>query len=148
MAKERKHFSILIVEDDDGHYLLMAKNLRRLGFSSKVVRFVDGEQVLDFLYERAEAEDKTKFLVILDVNMPKMDGTRVLAKIRQHPKLKSTPVIMLTSSTDQHKMYVCKALGCDDYVLKPSNAAGFAEAMNRVADTLLMAILNISEFDK
>jgi CheY-like chemotaxis protein len=77
-----------------------------------------------------------------------MDGTRVLAKIRQHPKLKSTPVIMLTSSTDQHKMYVCKALGCDDYVLKPSNAAGFAEAMNRVADTLLMAILNISEFDE
>ena len=147
MAKERKNFSILIVEDDDGHYLLITKNLRRLGFSSRVIRFVDGQQVLDFLDTHANEQEKTNYLMLLDISLPRMTGIRVLSRVRQDDRFKTIPIVMLTASDDAHEKYTCKALGCDDYIVKPPNAAGFAEAINRAVDTFLVAIMTISEFD-
>ena len=75
---------VLIVEDDDGHARLIEKNLRRACINNEMLRFADGQQILDFLFRRGEGrqrEDFTPYLLLLDIRIPKIHGVEVLRQI-------------------------------------------------------------------
>jgi CheY-like chemotaxis protein len=143
----RKHFSILVAEDNDGHFVLIKRFLREMGFKSKIRRFIDGQQALDFLLEYNKLKDDAdpvNYLLILDIRMPKIDGVEVLEQIKKYPKLKAIPVVMLTSSGSPSDIKRCAKMGCQDYVLKPLDGDDFQGVIKRVAATLLTSILETS----
>ena len=107
MSKER----ILIIEDDKHISKLVQYNLEKTSFDSTVVE--DGEEALDILSKQGVD------LIILDIMLPKMDGFEVCRLIKQDPKLKNIPIIMLTAKGEEVDRIVGLELGADDYVVKP-----------------------------
>jgi DNA-binding response OmpR family regulator len=107
MEKQR----ILVIEDDKHISRLVKYNLEKAGYDAVVVE--DGEQALEHL-GRQSAD-----LIVLDIMLPKMDGFEVCRSIKQDPKLKDIPVIMLTAKGEEVDRIVGLELGADDYVVKP-----------------------------
>ena len=132
---------ILIAEDDDGHALLIQKNLEAAGIKNKIIRFVNGEELLDFLFytNRKNAKNGkphmkhgTPYIVLLDIRMPKVDGIEVLEKIKSDDQMQKLPVIMLTTTDDPREIEKCHLLGCNNYVTKPLDYEHFIEVIKRL----------------
>ena len=126
---------ILIVEDDNGHARLIEKNLRRAGIRNELLRFQDGQQILDFLFRRGEgreSEDDTPYLLLLDMRIPKIDGVEVLRQVKQDPELPKIPVIMLTTTDDPRDVDACHRLGCSQYIVKPVEYDKFARVLGQL----------------
>jgi CheY-like chemotaxis protein len=141
---------ILIAEDDDGHARLIEKNLSRVGLHNKILRFSDGQQILDFFLDPGAAPQsytpETAYLLLLDIRMPKIDGIEVLRQIKAHPDLKKVPVIMLTTTDEPREVERCHALGCSNYVVKPVDYEKFAEAINRMG--LFITLVQVPPLDR
>ena len=130
-----KELIILIVEDDDGHAELIEDGLRESGVCNKIVRYSDGEQVWNFLsgVNVQDTYDKNKsYLLLLDINMPKMDGVEVLKRIKGNAELKEIPVMMLTTTEDPREVEACYQYGCNLYITKPIDFVKFAEMLKRL----------------
>src|SRR5438105_2003731 len=113
---------ILIAEDDAGHARLIEKNLSRAGLNNQIVRFENGQAILDFLLCRGPGPKRTPetpYLLLLDIRMPKVDGVEVLRQIKGHPELRKMPVSMLTTTDDPREVGRCHELGCNNYIVKP-----------------------------
>ena len=144
----KKDFSIIIAEDDDGHFVLIKKNLSRMGFRSKIIRFSDGQQLLDFLFMRDEnnKRDPAKaYLLLLDIRMPKVDGISVLEEMKKDDDLKEIPVVMLTTADNPREIEYCLSLGCSDYIVKSMKYENFAKVIKDVGLSLLFSIVEMSE---
>lgn len=119
----KQSVTIMLVEDDDGHRLLIRENLRAGGVVHDLVEMPDGQQALDYLTRRGQYQDRTKSprpgLILLDIKMPKADGFAVLKAIKSDPELRLIPVLMLTSTDDQLEVNRCYTLGANNYVVKP-----------------------------
>lgn len=126
---------ILIVEDDEGHALLVRESLEEAGLSNGIVHFRDGQAVLDFLFGKGSQPHMEKgrsYLVLLDIRMPKIDGIEVLRQIKADPRLHKLPIIMLTTTDDPREVARCHDLGCSVYLQKPVQYEKFAEAIRRL----------------
>jgi CheY-like chemotaxis protein len=126
---------ILLAEDDDGHAHLVRLNLQRAGILNKVVHVTDGQEALDYL--RCEGTYTQRcldgpLLVVLDINMPRIDGVQVLRQIKADPRMSKLPVIMLTTTDDPREIGRCYELGCSVYITKPVEYEGFVEAIKRL----------------
>lgn len=130
-----KEMVILIAEDDDGHAQLIQEGLEDSGVCNKINRFCDGEETLNFLLQTAEKDsiglDK-RYLLLLDINMPKIDGVEVLRRIKGNDVLKDIPVIMLTTTDDPREVDECYRIGCNFYITKPVDFSKFAETLKRL----------------
>lgn len=128
--------NIILVEDDDGHALLVEKNLRRAGVKNPFLRLCDGQEALDYFFPPADAPNFTAVcentIVLLDINMPKIDGVEVLRQLKAHPTTASLPIIMLTTTDDPREIARCYELGCNVYVTKPVEYGAFVEAVRRL----------------
>jgi CheY-like chemotaxis protein len=141
-----KDFSIIIAEDDPGHFALIQKNLFCMGFHTRIIHFLDGQQTLDFLFGRGEGPHRnadTSYLLLLDIRMPKVDGIEVLRRIKEDPQLRFMPVIMLTTSDDEHSIQQCRHLGCSDYIVKPLEVSNFIQAMYKVGVSLRLGMAEL-----
>ncbi|MBI5689325.1 MAG: response regulator [Verrucomicrobia bacterium] len=123
--------TILIVDDDEGHAILIRENLEAAGLSNRIRHFRDGQAILDFLFKSSPPISET-FLVLLDIRMPKVDGIEVLRRIKAHPDLRRLPVIMLTTNDDSRDVVRCHELGCNVYMQKPVDYDRFSEAIRRL----------------
>ena len=126
---------VLIVEDEDGHARLIEKNLRRASINNEMLRFTDGQQIVDFLFRRGEArkrEDSTPYLLLLDIHIPKIDGVEVLRRIKQDHELRKIPVIMLTTTDDPREVDTCHRLGCSHYIVKPVDYDKFSAMLGQL----------------
>lgn len=123
--------TILIVDDDEGHAILIRENLEAAGLSNRIKHFRDGQAVLDFFF-KDPPQVSEKFLVLLDIRMPKIDGIEVLRRIKAHPELRKLPVIMLTTTDDSREVMRCHELGCNVYMQKPVDYDRFSEAIRRL----------------
>lgn len=133
--KKYKELTILIAEDDDGHAELIMTGLKESGICNHMIRFIDGKQTWDFVSGNGEnmvLDKKKSYLLLLDINMPKMDGIEVLEKIKGKSDLKNLPVIMLTTTDDPREVERCYDLGCNIYVTKPVDFLKFAETLKRL----------------
>ena len=126
---------ILIVEDDEGHAILIRENLEAAGLNNRMVHFRDGQAVLDFFFKPsakpAHAHGQM-YLVLLDIRMPKVDGIEVLRRLKTDANLRKLPVIMLTTTDDTREVERCHQLGCSVYIQKPVDYEKFAEAIRRL----------------
>jgi CheY-like chemotaxis protein len=127
--------TILIVEDDDGHATLITRNLKRAGISNNIIRVSDGQAGLDFILAQGAyaGRSRNSFLVVLlDLNLPKIDGIDLLRQIKTGDDTKHIPVILLTTSDNPQEIALAYELGCSVYVPKPVEAEAFAEAIRRI----------------
>jgi CheY-like chemotaxis protein len=126
---------ILIVDDDEGHAILVKDNLEAAGLSNRIEQFRDGQAVLDFFFPSRSGPHAVKggtYLILLDIRMPKVDGIEVLRRLKADPQLQSLPIIMLTTTDDTREVERCYALGCNIYLQKPVDYGKFAEAIRRL----------------
>lgn len=131
----KRQLSIIIAEDDDGHAELVRDALVESGIRNSIIRFPDGLQTWKFLEKEAlhDMENYNKaFLLLLDINMPEINGVEVLKRIKEHPKLKSIPVVMLTTTDDPDEIDQCYKLGCNIYITKPVDFLKFSEKLRRL----------------
>lgn len=126
--------SILLVEDNDGHAKLIERNLRKVNLLNPIVRVADGVEALDYLHGQGASNGAPPLprLVLLDINMPRMDGMEVLSRIKSDDRLRRTPVIMLTSTDSQAEIDRCYQSGANGYVSKPVNIANLGEKLHRL----------------
>lgn len=120
---------ILIADDDAGHARLIEKNLARAGLHNPILRFENGQQILDFLFRRGKGlhrETRRPYFLLLDIRMPKVDGVEVLRQIKADPELRKVPVCMLTTTDDPREVERCHELGCNSYLVKPVDYENFA----------------------
>lgn len=132
---------ILITDDDEGHSLLIEKNLRRAGLVNTMLRFADGEDVLNFLLRRGPAphcDSRIAYLLLLDIRMPRVDGVEVLRQIKADPDLKKMPVIMITTTDDPREIENCHGLGCNSYIAKPIDYDRFVETIAKLGLFLMV----------
>ena len=132
--------TILIVDDDEGHAILIRENLEAAGLNNRIVHFRDGQAVLDFFASRPHGAHET-YLVLLDIRMPKVDGIEVLRRLKADPELGKLPVIMLTTTDDTREVECCYELGCSVYIQKPVDYDRFAEAIRRLGLFVTLVLL-------
>ncbi len=139
---------ILMAEDDDGHAYLIEQNLREGGLVNTIVRARDGQEALDFI--RCEGAHAGRvpngpLLVLLDLNMPRVDGEEVLRRLKADPRTDQLPVIVLTTTDDPREIRRCYELGCASYVTKPVEYDKFVEAVRRLG--LFLSIVRVPRED-
>ena len=134
-AKNKIPITILICDDDEEDRVLTQQALEGAHISNNV-RFVeDGEQLLDYLYQRGEyAGEAGKAprpgLILLDLNMPKMDGREALKVIKGDKTLKDIPVVVLSTSGFDRDIVRSYQLGVNSFITKPVTFSGLVDAMN------------------
>ena len=143
---QTQHITILIAEDDDGHAELIRDLLQEVGVLNPTHRFRDGQEVLDFLAgdTRPTLQHGTRYLLLLDIRMPRVNGVEVLRRMKGDPRLKDIPVIMLTTSDSPREVQECYHLGCNCYVTKPVEFGKFAEVLRQLG--LFLMIVHVPEF--
>lgn len=127
--------TILIVEDDPGHAKLIEKNLRRGGIDNPILAFENGQLALSYLKAYDDFEDRSLnqcILMLLDLNMPVMNGVELLRTLKQDDQLREVPVIILTSTDDQREIDECYSLGCNLYIPKPVEFDRFSDAVRQL----------------
>ncbi len=120
---------IVLAEDDPGHARLIEKNLRTV-ITNKFIRFANGQEALEYL--RQEGQGPQQHLLLLDLNMPVMDGYQVLGHLKADQRTAHIPVIVLTTTDDPAEIQRCYELGCTAYVAKSADYEEFTEAMRRL----------------
>lgn len=130
-----KEIHILLVEDNEGDIILTKEALDegKIKNSLSVVR--DGWEAIQYLernkeYENAQEPD----LILLDINLPKMNGHKVLKHIKNHPELKHIPVIMLTTSSDENDVLQSYENHSNCYITKPVDINNFLEVISSIED--------------
>lgn len=130
---DSKEMTILVAEDDPGHAELIVDELKESGIHNSIRRFCNGQEVWEFLIEKASDEATVlNYLLLLDIKMPKMDGIEVLKRIKSHDILKKVPIIMVSTTDDQPEIAKCYELGCNMYITKPVDCKVFAETLQRL----------------
>lgn len=141
---ENHNMQILIVDDDPGHSELVRRNLRRSGFSNEITSLQSGEEALDFIYCRkayASREAGLRLLVLLDINMPGINGVDLLRTLKADPQKSRIPVIMLTTTDDPREVKRCYEIGCSVYIKKPVSPDRFIDAVRKLG--LFIAVVEI-----
>jgi CheY-like chemotaxis protein len=139
----RKEPTILVVEDDEGHFHLLKRELKRIGFSWPMRRFIDGQQAMDFFGREFSQTPIEPAILLLDLRLPKVSGTAILAWIRScgTPALRELPTVVITSSCNPDDRTECLRLGCNGYLTKPFSAAELQSAIrSAIPDAFLSPI--------
>ncbi|HVU71680.1 MAG TPA: response regulator [Mycobacteriales bacterium] len=133
MIDEAAPVRILLVEDSPGDVSLTRESLRDARVANELVVVGDGEEALRFLRREDEHADGREIdLVLLDLNLPCMDGHEVLAEIKRDQSLRATPVIVLTTSANPDDVMGAYAAHANAYVTKPVLFADFHDVLRRL----------------
>jgi len=135
---------LLLVEDNPDDEELTLRALRRSNVLNEIVVVRDGVEALDFLFGTGTHAGRDIQLlpevVLLDLKLPKLNGADVLRRMRANPRTKLTPVVVLTSSSEDEDVITSYELGANSYVRKPVGFADFTEAIRNLG--LYWVLLN------
>jgi CheY-like chemotaxis protein len=143
-----KEVTILLAEDDPGHAGLIRKNLIRAGINNPLLHFSNGQEIVDFLFQKGKGSCRKgngAYVLLLDIRLPKLDGTEVLRLIKLDPELRKIPVIMVTTTDDPKEVEHCHALGCNNYITKPVEYESFIHAIQQLG--LFLSIVEVPTID-
>lgn len=131
--------TILIVEDSDDDYEATTRALiKGTNLKNPIRRCENGEETLDYLYQREQYAEPGAAprpgIILLDLNLPSIDGRSVLETIKNDAELRTIPTIVMTNSDDERDINACYKLGANTYVKKPLNIAVFFEAITRLKE--------------
>ncbi|OGP52711.1 MAG: hypothetical protein A2Y65_07315 [Deltaproteobacteria bacterium RBG_13_52_11] len=142
--QEMQDVVILLVEDDPGHMRLIEKNLRRANVKNEIAFATNGQEALDYLFCEGEYTNKqhpSHLLVLLDLNLPVLDGYQVLERMKTDERTKRIPVVILTTTDDSREVARCYELGCNVYITKPVDYEQFSEAMRKLGLFLMVVMI-------
>lgn len=136
MSPEKKPVFILMAEDDPDDCLMISKALEDYRIVNRV-RFVsDGEELLKYLHHEGMFSDEAAYplpdLILLDLNMPKVDGREALQVIKNDPALKRIPVVVLTTSKSEEDVARAYQAGANSYITKPVTFAGLTAVLRNL----------------
>jgi len=127
---------ILLVEDNPDDEALTMRALKASKLANEIVITRDGNEALEFLFGTGKYEGRdasiTPAVVLLDLKLPKVSGLEVLERLRADPRTKITPVVVLTSSSEDEDMLSSYRLGANSYVRKPVVFGKFADAVSQL----------------
>jgi len=127
---------ILLVEDNPDDVELTLRALRKYKVANRIEVVRDGEEALNFLFCQGSYSHRTvdeqPRLILLDINLPKVNGLEVLQRILQEERTKSIPVVLLTASQEEKHVLQGYRLGGNSYVVKPLDFTQFVEAVGRL----------------
>ncbi len=142
--------TILLVEDNPSDVGLARRALEKKCIMNPLVVAQDGQEALDYLFGTGQYVDRDlselPSVILLDINLPKLDGLSVLRKIREDDRTKFVPVIMLTTSKEEQDLVTSYDLGANSYIRKPVDFTQFAEAVGQLG--LYWLVLNQSATPK
>jgi two-component system, response regulator len=131
-------YCILLVEDSPEDREATIRALKRAGLANPIYCCGTGDEALDYLFQRGKfvggAQAPRPSVILLDLNLPGTDGREVLAEIKKTDYLKTIPVIVLTTSTDDRDIQACYRMGANSYVKKPVDLEGFMKSIQRLKD--------------
>ena len=143
---DQRPVNIIMVEDDEGHARLIEKNIRRAGINNGICHFTDGGSAIDYLFNHPEGPAKNgPALILLDLNLPDMSGTDILARVKSDEHLKRTPVVVLTTTDDKLEIERCYDLGANVYITKPVNYESFADAIRQLG--LFLSVIQVPDVE-
>lgn len=120
---ENKTCPVLIVEDSDEDFEAFCRGWRKSGANNPIYRCEDGDEALDFLFNRNEYASEESYprpcLILLDLNLPGTDGREVLTEIKSDTSLRSIPVVVFTTSANPKDLEICYKNGANSYIVKP-----------------------------
>lgn len=128
---------ILLVEDNQDDYEATIRSLKRNHFMNPVQWCRGGQDALDYLHKTgdyAQGSNPLPSLILLDLNMPGIDGRQVLEKVKSDDKLRAIPVVVLTTSADSKDVEQCYNIGASTYIQKPVSFDGLTEALRTMKD--------------
>jgi CheY-like chemotaxis protein len=137
--------TIVMIEDDEGHARLIEKNIRRAGVNNDLLSFSTGTSALDYLLGQDRSGEvcaKRQLLILLDLNLPDMSGIEILARVKENPHLRRSPVVILTTTDDSREIQRCYDLGANVYITKPVDYEGFANAIRQLG--LFFSVIQVA----
>lgn len=128
---------LLLVEDNMNDAELTIRELKKHNFTNHIFHAKDGEEALDFIFAEGKFNgirnlETPPRLILLDIQMPKINGMEVLKKIKSDERTKAIPVVMLTSSKEDPDIKNSYKLGANSYIVKPVNFEGFAASIKNL----------------
>jgi CheY-like chemotaxis protein len=120
---------ILLVEDDSVDAMTVKRAMRDLQVNHSVIHSVNGEEAMKYL---TSPDMEKPFVILLDLNMPKMNGIEFLKVMKAYPELKTIPVIVLTTSKERRDILDSFELGASGYMIKPVDYSKFVEILSRI----------------
>ncbi len=130
--------SILLIEDNYDDFEATSRSFKKVNFLNALVWCPTAQDGLDYLRRVGkyanEGPAERPGLVLLDLNMPGMDGRIALRTLKADPELRSIPVIILTTSADERDIEQCYSYGAATYIQKPVGFSGLVEAAQRVKE--------------
>ena len=131
----QEKMKVLVVEDNEDDITIIRRAMRKSEMKCDLSFARDGEEAIDFLWHKGEYEDAPRpDLILLDLNLPKVDGLDVLAKIKEDEKLRRIPVIVLTISQQEQDMIRAYDSGAASYMNKPVDSKDFERLIQTVQD--------------
>jgi CheY-like chemotaxis protein len=133
LATTARPISVLLVDDDPGDVLMIEEALESIGAPRTVFVVNDGEEAIAFLRQTGSfAHVPRPDVVLLDLNMPRMDGRQVLAEIKADITLRSIPIVVLTTSQSPADITSSYSLHANAYVTKPMNLDDLTEVVQKI----------------
>jgi len=128
---------VLLVEDNMVDAEIAIRALKKYNMANNLFHVKNGKEAIDFIFATGNYADTRNIsfppkVVLLDIQMPKMNGIEVLAKLKSDPRTRGMPVVILTSSREHPDIQKCYDLGANSYIVKPVNFESFADAIKNL----------------
>ena len=141
MINKIKPVNVLLIEDNPGDIKLIRETFKENKFLAELTVITDGEEALNFLKRMGEFEyELHPDLILLDLNLPKLNGQEILSEIKQDDELKRIPVIVLTSSTEESDIYKSYNLNANCYIAKPVELDDFIKVIRSIENFWLTIV--------
>lgn len=128
---------ILMADDDEDDFLLTQRALKKSRLINQLIRVSDGEELLDYLRQKGKynkSNTKLPSFILLDLNMPRMDGREALKEIKSDPELKDIPVVVFTTSKAEEDIIKSYKLGVNSFVTKPVTFDSLIDVMKSLGN--------------
>ena len=142
LAVMKRAAMMLLVEDDPHDVFMATLAFEAAGLDKEVAIATDGRDALDFLLQSGRHTDRpvgSPQLILMDLNMPRMNGFELLSAIKQNHLLAHIPVVIFTTSGAERDREACAALGAEDYLVKPHNFEEFVSLVGKLTTRWLQA---------
>ncbi len=140
IASFNEPFSVVLIEDDEGHASLIRKNLQRVGVLNPITHLKNGTEAMAYFFDRPlRSHDRT--VVVMDLNMPGIDGFDILRHLKANEATQKMPVIVLTTTDNPRDIDRCYALGCNAFMTKPIGYDDFSEAIRKLG--LMLTVVRV-----
>ena len=127
---------LLLVEDNQYDAELALRAFRRNATVHRVQWLRDGEEALDFMFRQGKfaqrPQEQRPRLILLDLKLPRVDGIEVLRRLKNDPRTRDVPVVMLTSSAEERDLAECYSLGVNSYIVKPIDFSQFVDIVAKI----------------